>query len=164
MTAFYKRCNKLIELLKNSGLTIAAAESCTGGAFMHALVKVAKASEVFPGGIVSYSEDAKVNLVGVKRETIEQFGVVSREVAVQMAEGSRKKLCANIGVGITGYAGPGGARVGEIHMAIDFNGELTHMQEDYAHLSKISRDSVINAAVAHLVESLIKMLGKHEKV
>lgn len=163
MMVYNKRCQKLIELLRNAGLKIAAAESCTGGAFMHSLVKVTGASEVLPGGIVSYSEDAKINLVGVKRETIERFGVVSSEVAVQMATESRKKLCADIGVGITGYAGPGGARVGEIHMAIDFNGEVTHVKEDYAHLSKISRDSVINAVVARVVESLIRMLENHEK-
>ena len=93
---------KLLELLKEKKLSIAAAESCTGGAFMAALVRVPGASEVFRGGVVAYSPDAKVNLLGVKTANI-----VSEEMARQMAIGVKAKFGSDIGVAVTGYAHKG---------------------------------------------------------
>ena len=134
---------KLIELLKVKKLTIAAAESCTGGAFMAALVRVPGTSEVLCGGMVAYCPDTKVNLLGVKRATIDRYGVVSEEVAKEMAEGVRKKLGADIGVGITGFAGPTGERVGEVCFAIN----------DLAVTKNFSgtRSEVIDASVDFLI-------------
>ena len=88
--------------------TIATAESCTGGLLAARLTELAGASDYFNGGIVAYSNEAKVAQVGVARELIEAHGAVSAEVAQALADGARAGLGADVGVGITGVAGPGG--------------------------------------------------------
>jgi nicotinamide-nucleotide amidase len=88
--------------------TIATAESCTGGLLAARLTELAGASEYFNGGLVVYSNDAKVSQAGVSRELIETQGAVSGEVARALADGARARLGADVGVGITGVAGPGG--------------------------------------------------------
>jgi nicotinamide-nucleotide amidase len=99
-------------LLRGDGtrapLTIATAESCTGGLLAARLTELPGASEYVRGGIVAYSNDAKVSLVGVPAELIEQHGAVSPEVAQALAEGARAMLGADVGVGVTGVAGPAG--------------------------------------------------------
>lgn len=144
-------CERLVKLLKDNGLTLAAAESCTGGAFMADLVKVPGVSEVFRGGMVTYSDDVKVELVGVKRETIKKFGVVSTHVAAEMAAGVRAKLGADIGVSVTGYAGPGGEDVGKVYFGIAVK------DNQYTSVKKfvgMTRREVIDASVNYLVEWL----------
>jgi nicotinamide-nucleotide amidase len=88
--------------------TIATAESCTGGLLAARLTELAGASEYFSGGIVAYSNEAKVAQAGVARELIDTHGAVSAEVARALADGARARLGADVGVGITGVAGPGG--------------------------------------------------------
>jgi nicotinamide-nucleotide amidase len=88
--------------------TIATAESCTGGLLAGRLTELAGASDHFNGGLVVYSNEAKVALAGVGRELIETHGAVSGEVARALADGARERLRADVGVGITGVAGPGG--------------------------------------------------------
>ncbi len=88
--------------------TIATAESCTGGLLAARLTELAGASDYVKGGAVVYSNDAKITQAGVKAETIEQYGAVSAEVAIALAGGARTKLDADVGVGVTGIAGPGG--------------------------------------------------------
>jgi nicotinamide-nucleotide amidase len=88
--------------------TVATAESCTGGLLAARLTELAGASDYFSGGIVAYSDEAKVAQVGVARELIETHGAVSAEVARALADGARAVLGADVGVGITGVAGPGG--------------------------------------------------------
>ena len=95
-------------LLQQTRRTIAVAESCTGGSIAAALTGVAGASKSFAGGIVSYSNDVKMQLLGVKREDLERSGAVSEEVAKQMAAGVRENLGTGIGLAITGIAGPSG--------------------------------------------------------
>jgi nicotinamide-nucleotide amidase len=97
---------QLAELL--SGHSIALAESCTGGMLAARLTDRAGASAYFLGGLVVYSNEAKVELAGVDPVLIERFGAVSTQVAVGLAEGAARRLGASIGVGITGIAGPGG--------------------------------------------------------
>jgi nicotinamide-nucleotide amidase len=88
--------------------TIAVAESCTGGLLAARLTNPPGASEYVLGGIVAYSNDAKVEQVGVSAETVERYGAVSEQVARELAAGARSKLAADVGVGLTGIAGPGG--------------------------------------------------------
>ena len=88
--------------------TIATAESCTGGLLVARLTDVPGASEYVKGGIVAYSNDAKISQVGVAEELIERHGAVSAEVARALADGARSRLGADVGVGVTGVAGPGG--------------------------------------------------------
>ena len=95
--------------LRRSKKTIAVAESCTGGKLGDMITEVPGSSDYFLGGVISYSNDAKVNILGVDRVIIEEKGAVSDEVALMMAEGVRGRFGADIGVGITGIAGPTGA-------------------------------------------------------
>jgi nicotinamide-nucleotide amidase len=90
------------------GLRIATAESCTGGLLAARLTELPGSSDYVNGGIVAYSDEAKVELAGVQRELIEAHGAVSGEVAQALADGARTRLGADVGVGVTGVAGPGG--------------------------------------------------------
>lgn len=89
-------------------VTIATAESCTGGLIGHALTEVAGSSTYYRGGVISYSDDVKVDLLGVPRTALEQHGAVSAQVALAMAQGVRARLGADFGVAVTGIAGPSG--------------------------------------------------------
>jgi nicotinamide-nucleotide amidase len=95
-------------LLRSGGLTIATAESCTGGMLAGRLTDLAGSSEYVLGGLVVYSNEAKSALAGVDPRLIERVGAVSVEVAEALADGARSRLGADVGVGITGIAGPGG--------------------------------------------------------
>lgn len=113
---------ELARTLTGRGITIALAESCTGGLVADTITNVAGSSEYFLGSIVSYANEVKENLVGVPRETLAEHGAVSEQVALAMARGTRARLGATVGLGITGIAGPGGATptkpVGLVHMAV----------------------------------------------
>lgn len=94
------------DLLKEEGKTVTAAESLTGGAFLSALSSELEAGSIFNGGIVTYSSDVKHSVLGVRKKTIDIFGVVSSQCAIEMAEKSMKMFDADIGVSLTGVAGP----------------------------------------------------------
>ncbi|TAN44351.1 MAG: CinA family protein [Nitrospirae bacterium] len=96
----------LLALLERKGLKLSAAESCTGGLLCHALTSVTGASKVFHSGIVAYSDDSKIKLLGVAPEVIAQYGAVSAETASAMAEAIFLKSGADISVGITGNIEP----------------------------------------------------------
>lgn len=96
------------ELLRQRGLTLAVAESCTGGGLGNAVTDIAGSSDYFLGGVIAYSYEAKEALLGVPHTLLEAQGAVNAEVAVAMAEGARRLLQADLAVGITGIAGPGG--------------------------------------------------------
>lgn len=97
-----------IDRLRERGLTLATAESCTGGLIAKRITDLAGCSDVFLGGCVTYSNEAKERLLGVSRETLERFGAVSEQTAAEMARGARERLGADVAVSATGIAGPGG--------------------------------------------------------
>ena len=94
--------------LREKGLTMATAESCTGGNIAHRMTMLAGVSEVFQGGVVSYSNEVKAGVLGVDRSVIEANGAVSEQVASQMASGACRKLGADCAVATSGIAGPSG--------------------------------------------------------
>lgn len=104
---------KLKMLLLKKGYKIAVAESCTGGLLASSIIAVAGTSEVIDIAFVTYSNDAKVKYLGVKKSTISSFGVVSEEVVSEMARGVAEKAGAKVGVAISGIAGPTGAVPGK---------------------------------------------------
>lgn len=111
----------IIENLKDRGETISVAESLTGGGLGHALTQVPGASQVFVGGIIAYTADVKVNFLGVQQATIDQFTVVSEEVAREMARGAMDRLGSTWAISTTGIAGPGdymGIREGTVWISI----------------------------------------------
>lgn len=100
---------EILDLYRTRGLRIAAAESCTGGMVMAALTDVAGSSDVVERGFVTYSNAAKVEMLGVSQTTLFEVGAVSEEVAREMAEGALERSNADVAVAITGIAGPGGS-------------------------------------------------------
>jgi len=148
----------VLALCRERGLTLATAESCTGGLVSARLTSVPGSSDVFVGGVVAYSNDVKLRELGVPAETLEAYGAVSEETAAAMAEGARERLDADIAVSVTGVAGPGGGTeekpVGLVH--------LHAVTPDGAHSVSFSvpgdRESIRRrAAVAalHLVRRLL---------
>ena len=102
------QAERLLDLCRKRRLTIATAESCTGGLMAALLTEFAGSSDVFDQGYVTYSNAAKMQAIGVREATIEKFGAVSAEVAEQMATGALEKAKVDLAVSITGIAGPGG--------------------------------------------------------
>ncbi len=104
------------------GRTVAAAESCTGGLVAHLITEVPGSSGYFRGGVVAYSDDVKEQMLGVPGDSLRAHGAVSAQVAVAMAEGVRARLGADLGVGVTGIAGPDGGSdakpVGLVYIAL----------------------------------------------
>ncbi|MAQ71438.1 MAG: damage-inducible protein CinA [Alphaproteobacteria bacterium] len=98
----------LVDFLKQNGLVVALAESCTGGMIASAITNVPGSSTVFDRGFVTYSNQAKIDCLGVNATTLESFGAVSEETAVEMALGALKNSDASIALSVTGVAGPGG--------------------------------------------------------
>ncbi len=101
------------KLLTENRLTVALGESCTGGLIGHRLTNVAGSSTYFVGGIVAYSYEAKERLLDVRHNTLYEHGAVSAETAIEMARGARRALGADISIGVTGIAGPGGGMPGK---------------------------------------------------
>jgi PncC family amidohydrolase len=101
------------DLLRARGLTLATAESCTGGLVADRITNIPGASDYFVGGIVAYANSVKIHTLGVSPATIERCGAVSRETVLEMARGARTMLNADIAVSVSGIAGPGGGLPGK---------------------------------------------------
>jgi nicotinamide-nucleotide amidase len=142
----------LLDACRLRGLKVATAESCTGGLVAGALTDIAGSSDVVDRGFVTYSNEAKQQMLGVPADTIEKHGAVSRETAEAMARGALGNANADLAVAITGIAGPGGGSpdkpVGLVHFAAaSRNGKLTHKEMRYGDLGRIGvrRKSVLQA-------------------
>ena len=113
--------------LRDHGLTLAVAESCTGGLLSKRITDVPGCSDYYLGGVCSYANEVKMRVLGVKKDTLDAVGAVSPEVAEQMAEGVAHALGADVGVGITGIAGPGGGTddkpVGLVYISVWHKGQ-----------------------------------------
>jgi len=153
---------KVGRLLRSKGLTVSVAESCTGGRLGDMLTDVPGSSDYFLGGVISYSNDAKVSLLGVDSKTLKVKGAVSEEVAIQMAAGARTKLGADIGIGITGIAGPAGGTptkpVGLVYVALSSRGS----SECSRNVFRGSRSSIKDRSARKALEMLGEFLQKTE--
>lgn len=150
---------QVVSLLQEKGYHISFAESCTGGLCSARLVSVANASAVFDAGVVTYANEAKVKYLGVKPEIIEQYGVVSEPVAGQMAEGVAKAQNAQVGVGVSGIAGPSGGTtekpVGTVCFGFYVDRELTTVTKQFG---DPGRNVVREAATEFVFEMLVELL------
>lgn len=148
----------VLNRLKAKGLTISFAESITGGGLSAALVKHSGASTIFPGGIVSYSNELKRELLEVKESSLAKYGAVSGQVAGEMAFGLKALTGTDIAVSISGIAGPGGATetkpVGLVYMGFSMGGNLKVKKEIFPG----SRDRVITRAVHYVYGELFRYL------
>jgi nicotinamide-nucleotide amidase len=142
----------LIELCADNKLTIATAESCTGGLVAGALTEIAGSSAVLDRGFITYSNTAKRQMLGVPAATLRDYGAVSRQTAEAMAQGALTKAKVDLVVAITGIAGPGGGSadkpVGLVHFAAAArNGTTMHAAKRYGDIgrAKVRHKSVLQA-------------------
>ena len=141
------------------GLKIATAESCTGGMVAVALTDVAGSSDVFERGFVTYSNAAKVQMLGVSPETLAAHGAVSEAVAREMAEGALAQSAAGLAVSITGIAGPGGSEFkpeGRVCFGLARTGRKTVVET--VEFGALGRAKVRKAATAHALELLARAI------
>lgn len=150
---------KAVEKLINKGLHISFAESCTGGLCSGALVSVADASKVLDVSFVTYANEAKMRFLGVKEESISQFGVVSEEVAREMAAGVAQIAQSEVGVGVTGVAGPTGGTakkpVGMVCFGFSINGSVKTYTQFFG---DTGRNEVRQKSVDFVFEKLNELL------
>ena len=151
------------ESLVSAGRSVAVAESCTGGGVCEALTSVPGSSVYFLGGIVAYGNESKTRETGVPADLIESAGAVSREVAEAMAAGVARRFEADIGIGTTGIAGPGGGTqekpVGTVYVAV-VSGEV---RLSYHLRLSGDRDNVRGETVRRVLETLISFLSGGER-
>lgn len=150
---------QILRAARSLGLRIATAESCTGGMVAVALTDLAGSSDVFDRGFVTYSNEAKVQLLAVSHQTLSDHGAVSEPVAREMAEGALTHSNANLAVAITGIAGPGGSQFkpeGRVCFGLARHGKPTEVATvDFGALGRAAvRESARNHALALLVQAL----------
>ena len=148
------------KLLVNNNMTIAVSESCTGGMLSSKLIDYPGISQSFIEGCVTYSNEAKMNRLGVKKETLDKYGAVSSETAIEMAVGIAKNLNTNIGLSTTGVAGPGGGTdekpVGLVYIGIYINGDVKVKKCNFSGSRDKIRSRATNEALNLLRLELLK--------
>lgn len=154
----------VVELLAKYGLTVTTAESCTGGLIAGTIVNVAGASDVLNEGYVTYSNEAKERLLGVRHETLERFGAVSRETAREMAEGAARRAGAEAALSATGIAGPGGGTeekpVGLVYIGCFLKGDTRVKECRFAGNRKENRLDTVYTALTMLKKAIEDMYGR----
>ncbi|MBL0405239.1 CinA family protein [Microvirga aerilata] len=155
------RAAALLDTYRQRGLKISTAESCTGGLVAALLTEIAGSSAVVERGFVTYSNEAKTELIGVPADLIAAHGAVSEPVARAMAEGALARSYADVAVGITGIAGPTGGTatkpVGLVHFGLARKGSATiHLERHYGELG---RENVRRRAVEDALALLEQALG-----
>jgi len=152
---------KVGALLKQSRKTLGVVESCTGGALASKIVSIAGSSDYFNGGIISYTNILKEKLVGVKKDTINNFGAVSQQTAEEMATNGLNKLNVDYCISITGIAGPGGGSeekpVGTVWIAVAEKGIVSSKMFNFGHSRTNNIKSTVNYALNYLRRIILKL-------
>ena len=154
--------NAVVKALHESGLTLSAAESCTGGLISKRVTDISGCSDVFFGGCVTYTNDVKQRLIGVSEKTLEQYGAVSEQTAREMARGVRLATGSDIGVSATGIAGPTGGTV-ETPVGTVFIGISTRNGEEVRKLSLSpmrSREYIRLASATNAFDMVLKAIKR----
>ena len=148
----------VLRILAQNGKTLATAESCTGGLVGKLLTDIPGSSAVYMGGVISYTNGVKQRLLGVSEETLCAYTAVSRKTATEMAKGAQEAVCADVGVSVTGLAGPDGdgtgRPIGLVYIGLDMNG-FSYNQE--LHLAG-SRAQIREDAARAIFEMLLTYL------
>lgn len=151
----------VVDLLKAKGLKLASAESCTGGLFADAIISIPGTSDIFDRALVTYSNKAKMEELGVKAETLEKYGAVSEETAREMVNGLAKVSGADICVSVTGIAGPDGGTldkpVGLVYTALRFNDKVVVKENKFRNAG---RNSIRKRSVLTMLEMIYKTIGE----
>ncbi len=158
-TIHYLLAEQIAARLSARGLHLAAAESCTGGGLCYCLTQVPGSSAWFERGFVTYSNTAKIEMLGVQAATLARFGAVSEETAREMADGARQRSQAEISVAITGIAGPEGGSiekpVGLVWIAFALPGRPTRSE---AGLYAGNREAIRLQVIKHVLEQLLTLI------
>jgi len=156
------REKEVLDSLESKGLTLGSVESLTGGLFASSICSIPGASKVFKGSIVTYSNEEKVALVGVKQSVIDEDGVVSEEVASEMALGGLVALNVDVCVSFTGNAGPtaepGEAEVGEVYMSLALSEKVTGKKticENFHRIFNGERNAIRAGSVDYMLRQII---------
>jgi nicotinamide-nucleotide amidase len=156
-----KLAHEVMAALIANRLTIATAESCTGGLIAGALTSVAGSSEAVYGGFVTYANEAKIAMVGVPFALLHEFGAVSKEVALAMAEGALGAAGTHIAVAVTGIAGPDGGSadkpVGLVHFAVATSEQTRHLKKSFD--PSWSREQIRHASVVEALKLVKKSIS-----
>jgi nicotinamide-nucleotide amidase len=163
---FFDQAKALLAACRAKGLLVATAESCTGGLVAGALTAIPGSSEVVDRGFVTYSNEAKAQMLGVKPSLIERDGAVSESVALAMAEGAVRHSRAGVAISTTGVAGPGGGSaakpVGLVHFAAwSRQGPRLHLERRFGDLS---RAEIRKKSVEQALELLMKLVGEVKSI
>lgn len=149
----------LLERAKSAGVRITTAESCTGGMVAVALTEIPGSSAVFERGFVTYTNEAKMQMLGVQSTTLNAFGAVSEQVAQQMADGALAHSDAQLAVSITGIAGPGGSEFKpEGRVCFGLATDARETRTETVEFGAIGRAKVRKAACAHALTLLARAL------
>ncbi|SEG12914.1 nicotinamide-nucleotide amidase [Thalassococcus halodurans] len=146
---------QLLALATDKRLTVTTAESCTGGMVAAAITDIAGSSTIFERGFVTYSNQAKHDMLGVRTETLDAFGAVSEEVAREMAEGARSAANADIAVAISGIAGPGGSEFKPEGRVCFGWSSIQGTGSETIEFGAIGRDKVRQASTKHALQKLL---------
>lgn len=150
--------DKIGEFLVKENITIATAESLTGGLLCGKLVNYPGISKVLIEGIVSYSLEAKMKRLGVKKETLEEYTDVSKETALEMAEGVAKTSGSKVGISTTGMAGPTGDPVGLVYVGFYINEEKSYIKLNLSGDRQEIRNQTVDIALNTLYEKLTSQI------
>ena len=156
-----KLSQEIGELLKQKGLCLGAVESATGGLISHLITNIPGSSDYYKGSVTAYSNEIKMNVIGVKADTLEKYGAVSAQVAGEMAMEGRKVLDVDICIADTGIAGPGGATpdkaVGLFYLGLaEKSGALSQRHKFYGDREQ-NKQSAAEAALGWLKEYLLEL-------
>ena len=159
---------RVVKYFITSRVTLSSAESCTGGMIAEKITGIAGASEVFKGGVVSYSEDVKENVLGVKRETLDRFTVYSYEVASEMSRGVMQLMNTDAAIAVTGIAGPSGGSsekpVGTVYVSVRYRAaETVRELRLYEEFKDPGRETVRLLTVLHALEMLEELVTKESE-
>lgn len=149
---------KLVQMLAEMGLTISTAESCTGGMLASRIIDISGASDVYSEGFITYSNEAKMKYLKVQDEILEEYGAVSKETVLQMADGCRKETGSDVALVTTGIAGPGGGTaekpVGLVYIGCAYKDEVVFREFKFAGDRYDIRRQAVDEAIAMAVELL----------
>ncbi|MEY0726004.1 Uncharacterized protein (competence- and mitomycin-induced) [Providencia rettgeri] len=150
--------------LKEQGKTVTTAESCTGGWVAKVLTDISGSSDYFQRGFVTYSNEAKHQMIGVKDESLQQYGAVSQQVVTEMATGALQEACADFAVAVSGIAGPGGGSVEKPVGTVWFGfaqkqADQTVLVTTQHQVFQGNRNEVRFQSTLYILETLLKQLS-----
>lgn len=154
-----EKINQLVELLNKHHLTLGCAESLTGGLFAQTMTSISGASSFFKGGFVTYMSEEKARILGISYDDIDKYGVVSQEIAMQMANNAKQLLKCDLCVSFTGNAGPNameGKKVGLVYIGVGLFTSISVYRYEFKGTRDEIRKQCVDEAIKLLIDTILK--------